>query len=372
MKVLHLVGTLNAGGIERVVSQLALTQKQGGDVEPVIACLLRREGLFLDELVRSGVQVYDCSYSGKAPWVLSIRLIKLIRHVKPDLIHSHVNFSLLWQAIPKFLFSLPFVYTQHSISVNARKLSHRIMCFLGYCVVSKSKFKHTAVSDFAATYASRLYRTQKEGISIIYNGISPEMFKFDKVKRGQIRANYQIAKDEIVLGCVGRLDYVKGYDILIDAFSRLIFRVPNRKFRLMIVGDGTLKNTLIAQSEVQGIADNVVWVGKIHEVADHLSAMDIYVQASRWETLSLTILEALANGLNVLTSDSSGSSEISQYVNGVHLFHGHEIEEIISEITELLHLLPREEFTIVEFSELFHVNTMTKRYLEIYDSLQSV
>lgn len=372
MKVLHLVGTLNAGGIERVVSQLALTQKQGGDVEPVIACLLRREGLFLDELLRSGVQVYDCSYSGKAPWVLSIKLFKLIRLVKPNLIHSHVNFSLLWQAIPKFLFSLPFVYTQHSMSVNARKLSHRIMSFLGYCVVSKSKFKHTAVSDFAATYASRLYRTQKEGISIIYNGISPEMFKFDKIKRGQIRAYYQIAPDEIVLGCVGRLDYVKGYDILLTAFSRLIYTVPNRKFRLMVVGDGTLKNTLITQSEDQGIADNVVWVGRIHEVADYLSAMDFYVQASRWETLSLTILEALANGLNVLTSDSSGSSEISHYINRVHLFHGHDIDEIVSEITKLLYLMPREELKSVEFSELFNLDTMNKKYLEIYDSLQYV
>ena len=100
--------------------------------------------------------------------------------------------------------------------------------------------------------------------------------------------------------------------------------------------------------------------------------MDLFVQTSRWEMMSLTALEALANGLHVLTSDSSGSSEIADYINGVHLFHGHDVNKIVDEITGLLHLLPRKEYKSIDFSELFSLNTNNNRYLEIYDSLQSI
>lgn len=370
MKVLHLVGTLNAGGIERVVSQLAQVQKQSGQVEPVIACLLRKEGLFLDELIKFDIPVLDCSYEGQAPWILSKKLIALLKQLNPDVIHSHVNFSLLWQGLPKRVYNLPMVFTQHSMSASAKKFTHRLISRIAYQVVSKSKFVHTAVSNFAAGYAAELYHTDQQKIPVIYNGIDKEQFKFDNTMRAQIRSKYNIAPEEIVLGCVGRLDQVKGYDILINTFSELISRECVRQLRLMIVGEGSLKKDLVALSRKLNVEDQIIWVGMTAEVSCYLSAMDLYVQTSRWETLSLTVLEALANGLQVVTSDSSGSFEISQHNQGIFSYHGLDPILIANVIFPLLNKLPREVASVLDLSENFSLDFMAHRYLEIYESLQ--
>lgn len=370
MKVLHLVGTLNAGGIERVVSQLAQVQKKSGQVEPVIACLLRKEGLFLDELIKQDILVLDCSYEGQSPWILSKKLITLIKQLDPDVIHSHVNFSLLWQGIPKRIFNLPMVYTQHSMSASAKRFTHRLISRMAYQVVSKRKFVHTAVSDFAAGYAAELYHADLQRIAVIYNGIDKERFKFDKATRTHIRSKYNIAPEEVVLGCVGRLDYVKGYDILINTFSRLVSRESLRSLRLMIVGEGSLQNDLVALSRKLKVENMIIWVGKTTQVSWYLSAMDLYVQTSRWETLSLTVLEALANGLQVVTSDSSGSIEINQYNQGIFSYHGLDSILIADVINPLLDKLPREVSSVLDLSDNFTLDFMAHRYLEIYESLQ--
>lgn len=370
MKILHLVGTLNAGGIERVVTQLALSQ-QGNDtaINPSVACLLRREGVFMSPLQDEGISVYDCSCQGSAPWELTGKLFNLIKQDLPDIIHSHVNYSLLWQAIPKIINDIPMVYTQHSISKDVKRLFHRTMSFISYESIKRRKFKHTAVSCFAADYAAKLYPVNREEISVIYNGIDVDTFEFDSEKRLKTRQQFSIDDDEIVIGCVGRLDYVKGYDLLIEAFSIVNTFVPDKRLRLMIVGTGGLHDNLQELSKYFNIADKIIWVGFSDDVPGMLSASDIYVQASRWETLSLTTLEALANGLTVITSNTKGAEEIANYSRNIFIFSEYAPAQAAETIRSHLGGLPRLEVRDPEFPVIFSKDMMVNNYREVYASL---
>jgi len=311
MKILHIVGTLNAGGIEKIVSQLAIYQKIQQDQNPIIACALRKEGLFIDPIERAGIPIVELGYSRKHPLDLTRKLLRLFSMEHPDIIHSHVNFSLLFQGLPRLIYPIPLVYTQHSMSKYSQSKSFRLRAFGGFSIIKRKPFRHTAVSKYAANYATGIYPTKVSDITVIYNGINHQDFRFDEEKRRNVRSEWGISEDQIVIGCVGRLDPVKGYDILLKSFALLVKNDPSVKAQLVIVGTGNQFSDLSRLSEDLGIAEQVHWLGTSNSVPAVLSGFDIYVQTSRWETFSLTMLEGLANGLPVITTRNSGISEFS-------------------------------------------------------------
>jgi len=113
----------------------------------------------------------------------------------------------------------------------------------------------------------------------------------------------------------------------------------------------------------------VIWVGESGDVPAMLSAFDVYLQASRWETLSLTILEALANGLPVITSNTKGAEEITQYSRGIFIFSEYTQECAAETIKSHLDGLPRSETSDPNFPGIFTKDMMINNYREVYASL---
>jgi len=366
LKILHLVGTLNPGGIERLVTELALNQKNNG-LAPSVCCLLRKQGQFLATLEEAGVPVYEARYD-RMPWLLVDRLAHVLRSSQPDVIHSHVNFSLLWQVQALRRTKLtPFVITQHTLLSSSPGIKLRSRWI--YRGIKPYISRHVAVSAYAARYAGELYGVTPESLKIIYNGVDRSAFQYNHEARQKLREEWRIPRKVILWGSVGRLDPVKGYDFLLRTFSEVRKQFPT--IILAIAGEGQQIEDLISIADRLECKKAIRWLGARCDIPAVLSAFDYYIQPSRKEAFPRSVLEALSSGLDVIASQVGGLVEIATLSEHVHLFPPEETDalaDIMLQITKkgLSHNL--------RFSKCpgeFTFESMSKAYQILYDQVLS-
>jgi glycosyltransferase involved in cell wall biosynthesis len=111
-----------------------------------------------------------------------------------------------------------------------------------------------------------------------------------------------------VIGALGRLDDIKGFDVLLRAAAKL--RGQGVDFRLKLAGDGPEMGALRRLSDGLGLSDRVEFVGWVSNPGDFLTTIDLFVMPSRYESFGLVVIEAMAAGVPVITSDIEGPCEI--------------------------------------------------------------
>jgi glycosyltransferase involved in cell wall biosynthesis len=151
---------------------------------------------------------------------------------------------------------------------------------------------HLAVGASAARELERDAGLPPGSISVIRNGVP-----------GHTAQKTEAVANGIVIGSVGRLDWQKGYDILIDALPLL----PG--VTAVVVGDGPLRENLEARARAKGVADRFVVTGWMDSATPLLRTFDLFVLPSRFEGLPLAVLEAMEARLAVIATDVGSTAE---------------------------------------------------------------
>ncbi len=138
--------------------------------------------------------------------------------------------------------------------------------------------------------------------TIFNNGIDVEKFKYDKKNRKDIREEFGIKENETLYGLVAAFLPVKNHNFLIDVF-REINNIDNSS-KLILIGEGKLKKEIEEKVRNLNIDNKVIFTGKRKDVNKFYSAMDILIMPSFSEGLSMSLIEAQANGLKCYTSDN--------------------------------------------------------------------
>lgn len=115
---------------------------------------------------------------------------------------------------------------------------------------------------------------------------------------------------QLHIGYLGRLREVKGIDLLVTAFAQVQQRRPGHSLRLVIAGDGTMRETLEAQAISLGVNDQIDWLGAISDTRSFFSGIDLYVQPSYAEGLPNSVMEAMAAARPVIASDIGGNNDL--------------------------------------------------------------
>ena len=136
----------------------------------------------------------------------------------------------------------------------------------------------------------------------ILNGIPLERFQRHRARPGA----RPLAP---IFGTVGRLAEPKDHLTLVDAFALVHKTLPNA--RLRIAGDGPLRSALLARINSLALGTSIHLVGEILDVPEFLSALDVFVLSSVTEALPVAILEAMASGLPIVSTDVGGVSEVA-------------------------------------------------------------
>lgn len=192
----------------------------------------------------------------------------------------------------------------------------RVSHFHGSLVESFfDRFVHTflrlRIRSLATLYAGcskekAVYLFGERGIQsdkwrLIPNTIETERFRFNKAERKKKRTIVGISDDEILLGAVGHVVKEKNHIFLIGVLRKLLRSMP--KAKLIILGDGSERETLQKKCRELGLDDKVILYGATDDVPGWLSAMDYYLMPSFSEGFPISAVEAQASGLVCLLSD---------------------------------------------------------------------
>jgi len=146
----------------------------------------------------------------------------------------------------------------------------------------------------------------------IYNGVDTQIFHHKSSGKREILPAGFVNSDQVVIGAVGRLQHVKDHATLIHGFSTMLESDPDlaKRVRLVIVGDGSLREDL--EQMVRGAhLSNMVWMpGERNDIPRVLQALDVFVLPSESEGISNTILEAMATELPVIAAKVGGNPEL--------------------------------------------------------------
>jgi len=170
---------------------------------------------------------------------------------------------------------------------------------------------------------------------VIYNGVDHEYYSPTiRATEGIIlRQQLRIPKNAVVIGSIGRLAPVKNFDNLIIAFAKLI--ATGREAYVILGGEGAERSRLERLAAARGVASRVKFLGVLNDVRPVMSAMDIFVLPSAFETFSNSALEAMAMARAVVLSETGGAAEMVEHGKSGLLFDVGDVDALSEDLATL-------------------------------------
>ena len=206
-------------------------------------------------------------------------------------------------------------------------------------------------------------------ISLIYNGVDLQRYNHQQ-PCCTLHEEYLIPADAQVVGVVARLEPEKGHRTLLDAWPLVLAAVPSA--RLLIIGEGSERDSLEAQVASLGIEERVVFTGRREDVPAVTAALDVAVLPSYREAQGLSVLEAMALSRPVIASRVGGIPEmIEDGVSGL-LVEPHDCDALAAGIIRLLTDHPLADMIAHRGHELVHdrfcIELMVHSISDLYDA----
>jgi glycosyltransferase involved in cell wall biosynthesis len=304
MRLMHVVDSLELGGLERIVTDLAIAQRDRGHDVSVFS-LLDTQG-FADELRAAGVDVVIGAKSRPFDLALLGRMRRTVARKRIDVLHAH-SFVPNYHAAAATLGlrgAPVLVGTCHDMG---KRLSQRKLRWMYRWSMRRTAGVAMVGRQVHDTFVQRGLASAEKATTVL-NGVPFERFASTPARRAAARRVLGIADGAIVIGAVGRLVELKNHRLLLDVFARLLPHRP--RLRLVIVGAGPLRDELSARAAQLGITGSVTFTGARSDVADLLPAFDVFAMPSSTEGLSIALLEACATGLAIVATAVGGNPEI--------------------------------------------------------------
>ena len=308
MRILHVITTINRGGAENHLAELAIGQIGRGF--HVMVAFLKGDRYWEARLRAAGVQVEALELTHYGAITPVFRLRRLLQQWKPDLVHSHLPPAELYTrlALLGHDVRLPLVITKHNDEPFYRGPGHRM---LGRWVARRA-MRVIVISDAIRSYMRKHLGLPDDRIRTIHYGIDGRPFaSVDERARQQLRAEWGAGDNDMIVGTIARLVPQKALHVLLEAFAR--YRaIGRRQARLVIVGRGPLLAELKEAARRIDLADAVVWAGFREDIPALLRAFDVFALTSAYEGFGLVLLEAMAAGRPIVATAVSAIPEIVQ------------------------------------------------------------
>lgn len=262
-------------------------------------------GVFDEELKEYGCKIYFLPVKSQNPIKYFYELNQFFKKNKYDIVHSHMdamNTTILRYA-KKNGVNLRISHSHNTNHLTKNPIKYLLNEFMRH--FSKRYATHLfacSVDAFRWLYKKELTSNLNE--SIIPNAIKLDQFRFSKEHRSKIRAKYKISSNTLLIGHVGRFDYQKNHEFIINIFKNLLLAANNKKFKIAFIGIGPLKQYFEEKAIEYNLQANIIFLGKIGNPSYYYSAFDVFILPSLFEGLPLTLVEAQANDLPCLISEN--------------------------------------------------------------------
>ena len=365
IKVLQIVPTLSPGGAERVAVHIA-TGLNRRKYESVVVALGKRMECELDRLLeKDGIEVRYLDKPLGFDWRTYSKLGRVLKECRPDVVHTHIQ--VLRYTLPLMLLHnrASLLHTVHNLAEREIEPQARW--------IHRYAFRHgvvpVAVAKEVALSIKRLYGIQE--CKVISNGIPTEYYGRPQTPRREWRAREGFCEDDFLFICVARLAPQKNHALLLKAFAEGPASDPNA--HLLLVGDGVLQEHLESQVRNLGLTRRVHFLGLRIDIPDVLGATDVFVLGSDYEGNPLSVMEAMASGLPIVSTAVGGVPDLFENgKQGITMQPGN----VRDFSTSMEYLLRNREVGLslgmaaaLRAREKFDVSTMVKAYEGLYEEL---
>ena len=304
LNILHVVDSLEFGGLERVTTDLAKAQHARGHRVAVFS-INTTTGL-MPELLAAGIPVVVGGKSRSLDWNVLGQLRRTVAERQVEVLHSH-NF------VPNYHAALAVLGASNAPALVSTchdmgdRLSNRRLRWLYRLSLLRTRRVAMVGQQVHDRYVST-GMVNAGAAETVLNGIPVQRFTGSPARRLAARQAMGIAADVPVIGTVGRLVSLKNQRLLIEVLPALLASHPT--LRLVLAGDGPLDSALRAQAVSLDVDGQVEFLGQRRDVADLLPGFDIFALPSLTEGLSIALLEACATGAAVVATAVGGNPEI--------------------------------------------------------------
>ena len=323
MKIVHLIGSLSVGGVQKFILELSKTSSLKLFKHHVLCTFLSNNN-YIDEYEKSSIVVNNFVFSRPSNINIPYKLDVLLRYISSSLfifrfwyyllksdiniIHSHIHTNIISQIIAVIFSGKRIIWTIHGeyIIGTYTKFFVKILDL----IVTDSRFYIIADSEAALYCSLPYYKYRDINDHIIPTGININPFLMEYDTKA-LRSKYNIKEDMSLIGSTGRIVWQKGYDQLLDVLENYDF--DTLKFHILIAGDGSLKTKMIERVKKKKLEKYITFIGNIKNIPEFLSMLDIYIQPSVTEGYPLSVLEAMASKLPIISSDAGGLSKMIEH-----------------------------------------------------------
>ncbi|SHG74901.1 TIGR03088 family PEP-CTERM/XrtA system glycosyltransferase [Massilia sp. CF038] len=304
--VVHLVQQLEVGGIENGLINL-IRHMPADRYRHAIVCL-KDYSTYHAHIQSRGVEIISLNKREGKDFGHYLRMFRTLRALQPDLIHTRNLHGIEGQLVAALAGVKLRVHGEHGREMNdlhGRRLKYQVLRrmlrpLIGHFIAVSSDLEQWLIDSVGA---------EPDKVSRISNGVDSIQFHPRLGPPAAIGPAGFMRDNAFVIGSVGKMDEVKDYPTLVEAFLRLIAspHPAHQRMRLLIVGDGPQRAQCLDMLVRAGAMERAWLPGERTDVAQLMRAMDLFVLPSLAEGSSNTILEAMATGLPVVASAVGGN-----------------------------------------------------------------
>lgn len=351
-KLLIVIDNLAIGGAQNMVYEL-VNNLDRTNYHVTVLCYGIKNNSSIEEKLEKLCPVIYLHVQGKITLSLMWKVLRKITALKPDILHAHlggITFALPWTLLHR----KPLVVTAHTKPSKAfSSKNEKMLRLLG---LKKKKFALVAVSKENHQACKRYFNVNDNKCFCVNNGIDLNRFK-------------QKEHDDFVLINVARQDENKNQTMLLHCFARFHSEYP--KTKLLLVGDGPLHEELVSQVGLLNLTNCVQLPGNVANTEDYYADSDVYIQCSHREAMPLSVLEAMATGLPIISTDVGGLKDVVQE-NGF-LIPDNDEDALYRAIWQVYHSTANEKKSMSMASQRivqgYSSESMARQYEKIYDKV---
>ena len=373
MRVLHLITTLNRGGIERWVLQMLERGPSLGIHSDV--CCRKERGAWAEKAEALGANVFVIHF-GPLHVSYGKKLRQLLRQGAYDLVHCHLG---SYSGYPVYLAhreGLPIITTFHNTDLPPQEpwlkgvLASRVRSLYSKQSIRYAVRRCEQVVCVSAVVADRVAsdnHAARGRVRVIYHGVEvPPLASEDD--RARFRGSLGWGDKDVLVLHVGRFDEQKNHEAVVTMFHRVIQQKSYA--RLVMVGDGPLRPIIERRVKELGLEDKARFLGYRDDVPAIMSVSDVFVFPSINEGFGIVAIEAAAAGLPVVASRVPGLTEVVRHKETGVLCDLHDIAGMVEAVKTLI----EDESMRSQMgaagrqwvSENFSEEHMVQEYLDVY------
>lgn len=307
IRVAFVVHTFDMAGLERCIAHLA-NHLDRTRFQPVIICL-NRSGSAEKWVERDDVPIFALGKRSGNDWRVIRKLAETLKEERVEVVHSHNWGTLVETTLACSRARIrAHLHAEHGLELSDLQLAKwrgRLRNWVKGWGLRRADLV-VVVADIVRRRLIEHCRLPPDRIRFVPNGVERLPVDDPEAARRQIRQELGVSDDTVLIGSAGRLAPIKNFESAVAATAEL--RSQGRNVALLLVGDGPNRESILERGRELGITEHVFLPGRREDVGRWLAALDVFVNSSLGEAMSMSILEAMAAGLPMVVTDVGENS----------------------------------------------------------------